>query len=227
MENLKVQLQQDKVCSTCGKQFKSVEAPFLGKVLVADCTCDADRVAIERQHRSIETNMENAHIPARLASLKFETYPGSHVIIDQIKKYLSRPYPGILLLVGSVGRGKSALACATLERLAERGPVRYFYAYDLLTERVTGDTMEVLRSALTPPSIVIDEIGLQLKTPAANEFMERVLIGRHDGMKNTILISNLGAADFKPLIGERAWDRATKDGMVILFEGETFRGGKS
>lgn len=219
-----IAMNQQRACEVCGKPFKKANLPMLKDAMVADCDCLKDVARADDKTRRIEQEMEQANIPARLTRLKFETYPGMRQTVDQVEAYLHRHNPGLLLLIGAVGRGKSGLACAALERLAEKGSVRYFYAFDLLNDRVTRDTMLVMREALQPLSIVIDEIGLQLKTDAAKEFMERLLIGRHDDLKNTILISNLGAAEFKPLIGTRAFDRATNDGRVIIFEGETFRG---
>ena len=220
--------EQARVCRYCGKAFKRVCIHGEGTArphfaFVAECECEKKLSEEAERRKRTEAFMAEARVPARLADLKFDTYPEDQMQVERIQEWMARPVPGILLMVGSVGRGKSGLACAALERMAERGRVRYFYAYDLLVERVSGDTMEVLRSALEPKTIVIDEIGLQLKTPSGNEFMERILVGRHDDYKNTILISNMGAKEFKPLIGPRAWDRAVNDGSLMIFEGQTFR----
>ena len=215
-------------CEKCGTEFKSV--PIHGEgtahphyVLVASCQCVEIETEERNRRRMVEERMADAHIPTRLLGLKFDTYPEDKKQVERVKEWLKRPAPGMLLMVGAVGRGKSGLACAAMEVLAQHGRVRYFYAYDLLVERVSGDTMAVLRAAMEPQSIVIDEIGLQLKTPSSNEFMERLLVGRHDDYKNTILISNMGVKEFKPLIGPRAWDRAINSNSIMIFEGDSFR----
>lgn len=217
-------LKQQRVCEICGKPFKKSGLPMCPDALIADCDCMQAIERTDERRRAAEENMRNAKIPRRLATLKFESYPEDREKVDGMERYIRRPNPGLLILVGSVGRGKSSLACGVLERLAERGTVRYYYAFDLLNDRVSRETMDVMREALAPETICIDEIGLQLKTDAAKEFMERLLIGRHDDLKNTILISNLGPDEFKPLVGTRAWDRATNDGMLLVFSGKTFRG---
>jgi DNA replication protein DnaC len=213
-----------RACGICGKPYRKSGLPFLKDAMEPDCGCaKIDREAEEKNVNSA-IQIDAAGIPKRLRNLTIETYPDqdSHEVLA-VREYFTRRNPGLMLLVGAVGRGKSGLACAALEHLSMAGSIRYFYAYDLLTDRVTGDTMEVLRSALLPKTIVIDEIGLQLKTDAAKEFMERILVGRHDDLKNTILISNLPAKEFEPLIGKRAWDRAKYDGSIVVFAGESFR----
>jgi DNA replication protein DnaC len=220
-----IAMSQQRFCEVCGKAFKNANLPMMPKAVVADCECLKAVAKADEDAKAAEENIRYARIPRRLADLEFDTYPdpGSEEV-KLVRNYLSMPRPGLLLLVGSVGRGKSGLACAALRAMARKRSVRYFYAFDLLTDRVSRDTMEVMREALSPDAIVIDEIGLQLKTAAANEFMERLLIGRHDDYKSTILISNLAMNDFKPLIGARAWDRATNAGTLVVFSGETFRG---
>jgi len=226
LQKISGSLIQERFCDVCGRPFKKANLPMLENALVADCDCfilnSNSKKIFDKQ---MEMRIEGAKIPSRLLDLKLETYPDKDSgVVSTVNRYVARDRPGLMLLVGSRGRGKSGLACQALRMLSARGSIRYFYSFDLLTERVSRDTMEVMNEALRPATIAIDEIGLQLKTAAANEFMERLLIGRHDDYKNTILISNLGPKDFKSLIGDRAWDRATNDGMVVVFSGETFRG---
>lgn len=218
------EVSQQRSCAVCGKQFKTV--PLWGDktAMVADCECEKAVSKADEAEKAVDENLRHACIPSRLIKLDFDTYPSDDADkVAAMERYMRRPVPGLMILVGTVGRGKSGLACGVLKRMAKKGMVRYYYAYDLLNDRVSRDTMEVMREALRPETIVIDEIGLQLKTDAAKEFMERLLIGRHDDMKNTILISNLGSDDFMPLIGPRAWDRAKNDGMLVVFTGKSFR----
>jgi len=223
--------QERKSCHVCGKPYKTHhEDNYLGTGLprdfqVPDCNCiqhlERERDSLER----INTRMKEGGFPDLYLGYTFKSFTGDTACRDLARRYTQREHPGIMLLVGRIGAGKTSLAVSACWELAARGNVLYAYAYDILTNGVQLDhRLEELRRLDQFKTLVIDEIGLQINTDPARDFMERLLIGRNDYGLNTILISNQEAKEFEALIGQRAWDRAIKQGMVVPFKGPNLRG---
>lgn len=218
-------------CPDCGKEFKRKinHGPF--DLQVPQCTCqelNAKRKAEEYQRTAWRSKLKSAGIPKKLLSVNFERYPGDEKFSDAVKAYTEEPVPGLLVLVGEIGTGKSGLAVSAAKAISwndEKITLKYFYAYDLLISGVAFDERkETLRDVLEPDVVIIDELGIQLDTPAAKAFLERVLIGRHEEEKSTILISNLDPEKFWALLGERVEDRIKRTGKKVVFDGENIRG---
>lgn len=235
-------------CPICGTPYKESDNNIIAAFGVLIPNCDCEMKAKEAQARggaasTPEETLRIAGVPVRTSGFTFKTYYEradkiKHVqqrsdymrILMRMKTWTAKPTPGILLMAGETGGGKTGLAAAALLEFAKRGtlPIRYFYAYDLLTQGVNFDTRQpTLAAALQPAVVVVDEIGIQLRSEAALAFLERVLVGRHEDAKTTIIITNEQPAAFWEITGERVKDRITRAGETIAFTGPSLRDPKT
>lgn len=218
-------------CKYCGKQYerKLSLGPFDIQVPVCECEKIKSQREAEEYHRNAWlSKLKAAGIPKKLLRVNFERYPGEARFSTQVREYSKEQTPGLLILVGEIGTGKSGLAVSAAKEITwadESKTLKYFYAYDLLISGVSfEERKETLKRVLEPDVVIIDELGIQLDTPPARAFLERVLIGRHEEEKATILISNLEPEKFWALLGERVEDRIKKTGKRVVFDGENIRG---
>jgi DNA replication protein DnaC len=231
---------KETACVICGKLYVQSNIGFGLKV--PDCDCEMrqkEQEAGSNKYMTIESFLEKAGIPGRAIDYSFESFelmtrnmPGNELraksfsALKTIVSWVNKKHPGILLMAGNTGGGKTGLAAAALKHLAKQGklPVRYYYAYDLLTKGVNFDTREkALEAALRPQVMAIDEIGIQLRSEPALAFLERVLVGRHEDGKITIIITNEQPESFWQITGERVKDRIMRAGEMIAFTGGSLR----
>lgn len=218
-------------CRECGSQFerKLNHGPF--DIQVPTCNCQeikAKQEADKYQRDHWLAKLKSAGIPKKLLRVNFERYPGEASFATKVQEYSKEQTPGLLILVGEIGTGKSGLAVSAAKEITwadESKTLKYFYAYDLLISGVSFEERKgTLKEVLAPDVVIIDELGIQLDTPPARAFLERVLIGRHEEEKATILISNLEPEKFWALLGERVEDRIKKTGKRVVFDGINIRG---
>lgn len=143
---------------------------------------------------------------------------------------------GCLIMIGSVGTGKTMLATAIaaqfieakkkccIARLSEM--MRDFKdSWRKDSDRSESQVMEYYSNV---GLLVLDEIGVQFDSDTEKMYIFEVIDGRYQNMKPTVLISNLDLAGVKASIGERVYDRLREDGgKVIAFDWPSMRGQKN
>jgi DNA replication protein DnaC len=195
----------------------------------------------------LHSKLINAGVPARYLTARFkhlhQEYPQQirngktvQAYARQFQTHLSQG--NNLIFCGSVGTGKSYLACALLAALASHSIqchytrvsdlMRQFgIAYspgNLLTEQA------VMARYCQYDLLVIDELGLQRQTEATLFILSDILCGRYDIVKPSVLISNWppkGNAQTKGLLdmlGSRVFDRITSHQSQLLnFDWPSYR----
>jgi DNA replication protein DnaC len=232
---------KETACVICGKLYVQSSIGFGLKM--PDCDCEMrqkEQEAASNKYMTNESFLEKDGNPGRAIDYSFESFEEiirnhksnginrdfATKTLARVKTWCNQKYPGILLMAGNTGVGKTGLAASAIKYLAKKGrlPVRYYYAYDLLTKGVNFDTREkALEAALRPQVMVIDEIGIQLRSEPALAFLERVLVGRHEDGKITIIIANEQPESFWQITGERVKDRIMRAGEMIAFTGGSLR----
>ena len=143
---------------------------------------------------------------------------------------------GCLIMIGSVGTGKTMLAAAIaskfidakkkccIARLSEM--MRDFKdSWRKDSDRSESQVMDYYSNV---GLLVLDEIGVQFDSDTEKMYIFEVIDGRYQNMKPTVLISNLDLAGVKASIGERVYDRLREDGgKVIAFDWPSMRGQKN
>ena len=234
------------VCPQCeGSGWKSVAVGSERRVVRCDCRQQsraqsllaAARIPKRYEHCEL-SNFEfdgphRALAPARMAACKFvEEYP-----IDNTG----------LLLIGSIGVGKTHLAVGIIKELIlSKGIACLFADYrELLKEiqnsyndSVKATELEVLRPVFETEVLVLDELGAVKPTEWVWDTVSLVLNTRYNNNRTTIITTNFddrpagavagprGAARDETLgdrIGERMRSRLHEMCRIVKMEGEDFR----
>lgn len=141
-----------------------------------------------------------------------------------------------VMLLGRVGTGKTHLATGILQQV-----IRNFGSQGLIGRYTTAggiirsvkDTFgsqaktesQVYADLVSPHLLVIDEVGVQHGTDFERTVLFEVINGRYERLRPTIVVSNLGMADLRQCLGDRAVDRLRdKGGLAVIFRWESARG---
>jgi len=187
--------------------------------------CELSNFEFDGPHRALA--------PARMAACKFvEEYP-----VDNTG----------LLLIGSIGVGKTHLAVGMIKELiVSKGIPSLFYDYrELLKEiqnsyndSVHATELEVLRPVFQTEVLALDELGAVKPTEWVWDTVSLVLNTRYNDNRTTIITTNFddlpagtvaglrGAARHETLgdrIGERMRSRLHEMCRIIKLDGEDFR----
>jgi DNA replication protein DnaC len=140
---------------------------------------------------------------------------------------------GCLIMIGSVGTGKTMLATAIAAKMIDaRRKCCIARLSEMMRDfkdswRKDSDRSEsqVMDYYSNVGLLVLDEIGVQFDSDTEKMYIFEVIDGRYQNMKPTVLISNLDLAGVKASIGERVYDRLREDGgKVIAFDWPSMRG---
>jgi len=128
------------------------------------------------------------------------------------------------VFLGNTGTGKTMLAAALVrEVLSAGGTAQFTTVLDMLSRikaTFVRDSRESEMSALriftSPDLLVLDEVGRSLDSGYEQTTFFRVLDSRYNDRKSTIIVSNLGAANFRTFLGDAVVDRLRHNGGKIL-----------
>ena len=235
------------VCPLCeGTGWKSVSVGSERRVTRCDCRLQARSqtllaaARIPRRYEHCELSnfdFDGPHrqlFPARMAACKF------------VEEYPAENNPG-LLLIGSIGVGKTHLAVGILKALVQgRGTACLFYDYRELLKQIQNSynssvkitELDVLRPVFEAEVLVLDELGAVKPTDWVWDTVSLILNSRYNEKRTTIITTNFddrpaaavagprGAAREETLgdrIGERMRSRLHEMCRIIKMEGADFR----
>lgn len=195
-------------CELCGGTGLRMEnQPERGRVAVR-CDCQMDRVS--------SWALRQAQVPKRYEHCTLESYETKFLNEDgspadpSLAKALVKAkgfvgaYPADtdgkgLLLVGSIGVGKTHLAVGMLEALVrDKGAIGLFCDYrDLLKQvqnsyspQVSATEMDILRPVFEAEVLVLDELGASKPTEWVWDTVAHVLNTRYNDKRTTIFTTN-------------------------------------
>lgn len=137
-----------------------------------------------------------------------------------------------LVLCGTVGTGKTHLACGILYALASKGArVLYITVAELLRTlrsswgtRAKESEAEILDRLCKLDLLVLDEVGCQYGSEAEKVQLFDVINSRYNAIKPTIVLSNLDGVGMAAYLGERAVDRLCENGgRMLVLQGKSWR----
>jgi DNA replication protein DnaC len=234
------------VCSLCeGTGWKSVSIGSERRVTRCDCRLLARTQAL----------LAAARIPKRYEHCELSNFEsdGPHRLLASSRlaagKFVEE-YPVDstgLLLIGSIGVGKTHLAVGIIKELIlSKGIACLFYDYRELLKQIQNSyndsvkatELEVLRPVFETEVLVLDELGAVKPTEWVWDTVSLILNARYNDNRTTIITSNFddrpagavagprGAAREETLgdrIGERMRSRLHEMCRIIKMEGEDFR----
>lgn len=179
----------------CDKCFGSGMEIVPGKGARA-CSC--------RQQNAHSTHLEKAKLPRRYADCHFHNYTPVNDSQKKAFRYafdLATEYPAAeqgLLMMGTVGVGKTHLAVSILKGLTERGFGCLFYEFGSLLKQIQDSynkytqtsELSVLSPVFNADVLVLDELGASKPTDWVRDTMAHIINTRYNDTKLTIFTTN-------------------------------------
>lgn len=242
---------EDRSCVQHGPYVSSFWS--LGGGFWTDCpACEKQRRDQEQlesarqvEHNRVQARMKNAlqraAIPPRFADRRFESFEphceGAAHALAAMQGYATGFADTLaagrcMLLVGTVGAGKTHLAAATAHCVIEKGYSAVFASvigavrsvketYRRDSDRTERDAIDAL---IEPDLLILDEVGVQFGSDAEKLILFEIINGRYESVKPTILLSNLDIEGLKAFLGERVMDRLREGGgKMIVFDWASYR----
>lgn len=240
------------ICEKHGS-FDFLYTPFGDAFFVADyCRTCVDEKKVEEERIEAENNAikkaehersvreskrKKAGISKRNLYKSFNDYicknEGQQKAKNDCQRYVKEfPTDKSLIMSGSVGTGKTLLACAMLEDLVDNHRCCMMKVIEIIRgikstwkKDSEGDEQDAIDWYVGLDLLIIDEVGIQFGSDTEKLFIFDIIDGRYEQMRPTILISNLDINGIKESIGERCVDRLREGGgSMIAFNWESQRG---
>lgn len=126
-----------------------------------------------------------------------------------------------VLMMGSVGNGKTHLAAAVSDKLLRmRVSCVYMKFYQIMKIAVTNPTL--YNKLLTCGFLIVDEYGMSA-TDNKNSGMFEIIDQRYDNEKYTMIVSNATPKELKSVMSDAALSRLKEKYIGITCNGEDFR----
>lgn len=162
------------------------------------------RICDCRKVKNRSGQFESVRLPRRYDGFHFNNYEPRSESQRAAFKYataLTHEYPAVdrgLLLMGSVGVGKTHLAVSILKGLTERGFSCLFYEFGALLKEIQdsynpntqASELGVLAPVLNAEILVLDELGASKPTDWVRDTMAHVINTRYNDKKLTIFTTN-------------------------------------
>ena len=181
-----------------------------------------------------------AGVPARYLRVEFKDLISQTVkqrkYFDLAADYARRlnegqTVPG-MVICGLPGTGKTMLVCAMINYLRDMGmECRYVnlisifdQVKDAYISREVGGLDRVVRDLVEPRLLVIDEVGVHHGSNDERTVIYRIINGRWDNERPTILAGNLNREEMSLYMGEHILDRVLAGkGPFMVFDWESRR----
>ena len=231
-------------CKTCherkdGEVRSLMDMKFIFK---NNCKCDRERLEKQKQRekeQEIERLKRSCFISMSQWAYTFDNYKGekdkSYTIAkNYVKEYEQMKKENIgLLFCGTVGSGKTYLACCIANALIEdymiRVKIRNFAQIinDLQKSGFDLDKNEYIESLTNVSVLILDDLGIERDTSYAKEQVYNIVNSRYLKQKPTIFTTNLPYEKIQNsddgVEYERIYSRIIEMCIPVKVMGEDFR----
>ncbi len=202
------------------------------------------RICACRKLKSQAGQFDGVRLPKRYDGFHFHNYKPQTASQDAAFKFamaLTKEYPAVdrgLLLMGSVGVGKTHLAVSILKGLTERGFSCLFYEFGSLLKEIQdsynantqSSELSVLAPVLNVDVLVLDELGASKPTDWVRDTMAHVINTRYNNKKLTVFTTNYADERrnereevLEDRIGTRLRSRLYEMSKTVLMDGKDYR----
>ena len=231
-------------CKTCherkdGEVKSLMDMKFIFK---NNCKCDRERLEKQKQRekeQEIERLKRSCFISMSQWAYTFDNYKGekdkSYIIAkNYVKEYEQMKKENIgLLFCGTVGSGKTYLACCIANALIEeymiRVKIRNFAQIinDLQKSGFDLDKNEYIEAITNVSVLILDDLGIERDTSYAKEQVYNIVNSRYLKQKPTIFTTNLPYEKIQNsddgVEYERIYSRIIEMCIPVKVMGEDFR----
>ena len=231
-------------CKVCHERKDGDVMEFFGNKMILRVACKCDR-EIEEQRKRREKQMEIERLKRtcfnsmREWSYTFENYQGEEnqsLIIAKnfVKDYEEMKKENIgLLFYGSVGSGKTYLACSVANSLIEQYQIsvkiRNFAQIinELQKSSFEFDKNAYIESLVNTSVLILDDLGIERDTSYAKEQVYNIVNSRYLKQKPTIFTTNLSYETIQnckdSVEYQRIYSRIIEMCIPVMGVGEDFR----
>ena len=231
-------------CKVCHERKDGKALEFFGKQMIfkTACKCDRDREAKEKERQKqleIERLKSICFTSMIQWAYTFENYQGEEnksLIIAKnfVKDYEEMKKENIgLLFYGSVGSGKSYLACSIANSLIEQYQIsvkiRNFAQIinELQKSSFDFDKNAYIESLVNTSVLILDDLGIERDTSYAKEQVYNIVNNRYLKQKPTIFTTNLSYDTIQnckdSVEYQRIYSRIIEMCIPVMAVGEDFR----
>lgn len=231
-------------CKACHERKDGEIRSFLDKNFIFKNNCKCDRERLEREKKrereqEIEQLKRDCFISMSQWAYTFDNYRGekdkSYIIARNfVKEYEQMKKENIgLLFCGTVGSGKTYLACSIANALIEeymiRVKIRNFAQIinDLQKGGFDLDKNEYIEALTNVSVLILDDLGIERDTSYAKEQVYNIVNSRYLKQKPTIFTNNLPYEKIQNsddgVEYERIYSRIIEMCIPVKVIGEDFR----
>lgn len=202
------------------------------------------RICSCRRLRAAKGHFASVRLPKRYDGFHFHNFKPQTPSQDAAFKFatsLAMEYPAVdrgILLMGTVGVGKTHLAVSILKALTERGFNCLFYEFGSLLKEIQdsynpntfSSELSVLDPVLRAEILVLDELGASKPTDWVRDTMAHIINTRYNDRKLTIFTTNYpderrreSEETLEDRIGTRLRSRLYEMCKTVQITGEDYR----
>lgn len=233
VEEVEIPLDEFEVCETHGEYQSHKELD--GKSVCINPMCPL--CAAELRVKSI---MGKSGVQKRFLSCSLDNYEvtrqDQHDVIKFLRVYSSRFSEAkengkSFVLSGSVGTGKTHLACAVANEIARKGYIPYFATVSDIVKKVKSTWVkgsdktedQVIKEFAQIDLLIIDEVGATAENEHDDRIIFDIINDRYAEQLPTICLTNLDRDRFTERMGERIADRIGHGGNFITMNWDSYR----
>ena len=231
-------------CKVCHERKDGDVMEFFGNKMILRVACKCDR-EIEQQKKRREKQMEIERLKRtcfnsmREWSYTFENYQGEENQSLMIAKNFVEDYEKMkkenigLLFYGSVGSGKTYLACSIANSIIEQYQIsvkiRNFAQIinELQKSSFDFDKNAYIESLVNTSVLILDDLGIERDTSYAKEQVYNIVNSRYLKQKPTIFTTNLSYDTIQnckdSVEYQRIYSRIIEMCIPVMVAGEDFR----
>jgi len=231
-------------CKVCHERKDGDVMEFFGNKMILRVACKCDR-EIEKQKKRREKQMEIERLKRtcfnsmREWSYTFENYQGEENQSLMIAKNFVEDYEKMkkenigLLFYGSVGSGKTYLACSIANSLIEQYQIsvkiRNFAQIinELQKSSFDFDKNAYIESLVNTSVLILDDLGIERDTSYAKEQVYNIVNNRYLKHKPTIFTTNLSYSQIENCTEsveyQRIYSRIIEMCIPVMVLGEDYR----